>query len=131
MRRASRKRRSLRGLLTWADRLLIYVLAGVALVMILVPRDEDGAVVRITGSGGFRQELALDSDVNVEVAGPLGTTVVRVDVSGARVVSSPCPHGLCVSMGSAAESGQSVVCIPNEVVVTVIGTSTTADAVTR
>ena len=122
-----------RTLVTFADRLVLYVLVGTALVLLLVGgRREDGAAVRIEGDGGFELLAPLGSDRTVEVEGPRGTTVVEVADGEARVVSSPCPHQLCVKMGAVRIPGRSVVCVPNRVVVTVEGDGPApTDAVTR
>ena len=122
-----------RTLLTFADRLVLYVLVGAALVLLLTGGGRgSGAAVRITGDGGFERLVPLGSDVTVEVAGPLGTTVVEVADGEARVLSSPCPHELCVKMGAVRTLGRAVVCVPNRVVVTVVGDGPTpTDAVTR
>lgn len=131
MMRPRRRRRLAAGLLTWADRLLLYVLAGAALVLVLVPRGGGGEAVRITGVSGFERIVPLASDATVEVPGPLGVTEVRIDEEGVRVVSSPCPNHLCIDMGVVDEAGESVVCVPNGVVVAVVGGRPSTDAVTR
>jgi len=122
-----------RTLLTFADRLVLYVLVGVALVLLLTGGGRgEGTTVRITGDGGFERLVPLGSDINVEVAGPLGTTVVEVAAGEAGVFSSPCPHELCVKMGAVRTPGRAVVCVPNRVVVTIVGDGPTpTDAVTR
>ena len=122
-----------RTLLTFADRLVLYVLVGAALVLLIAGGGQgEGAAVRITGDGGFERLAPLDSDIRVEVAGPLGATVVEIAGGEARVLSSPCPHELCVKMGAVRTPGRAVVCVPNRVVVTVVGDGPTpTDAVTR
>ena len=122
-----------RTLVTFADRLVLYVLVGVAVALLLTGGGGvDGAAVRITGDGGFEQASSLGTDRTVEVDGPLGTTVVEIAGGEARVLSSPCPHQLCVKMGAVSTPGRAVVCVPNRVVVTVEGAGATqTDAVTR
>ncbi len=122
-----------RTLLTFADRLVLYVLVGAALVLFTMGGGQgDGTTVRITGDGGFEYLAPLGSDTIVEVEGPLGTTVVGVVDGEARVLSSPCPHELCVKMGAVRTPGRAVVCVPNRVVVTIVGDGPTpTDAVTR
>jgi len=122
-----------RPFLTFADRLVLYALVGAALVLFITGGGQgDGATVRITGDGGFEYLAPLDSDTIVEVEGPLGATVVGVSDGEAGVLSSPCPHELCVKMGAVRAPGRAVVCVPNRVVVTVVGDGPTpTDAVTR
>lgn len=119
------------GRVTWADRLVVYVLVGAALVLMLVPVGRGaGEWVVVRGADGFEVRLPLHSDERLEVPGPLGTTVVEIAGGHARVTESPCPNGICVSMGEIEDPGRSVVCVPNEVLVTIEGASA-QDAVTR
>ena len=123
-----------RGPVTWADRLLIYIVLGTGLVLLFLPHAEDGGAVRITGADGFRLEVPFGTGMTFDVPGPLGTTVVEVGESGARVVSSPCPNKLCIAMGPADAPGRSAVCVPNGVIVTVVGAEgreRAADVITR
>jgi len=121
-----------RTLVTLADRLVVYVLVGAALVLLLTGGGGgEGAAVRITGDD-FEHVASFGSDERVEVEGPLGVTVVELSGGTARVVSSPCPHRLCVKMGAVSAPGRSVVCVPNRVAATVVGDGpASTDAVTR
>jgi hypothetical protein len=75
-------------------------------------------------------ELPADRDVSVKVPGPRGTSIVEIRSGKARMVSSPCPDKLCVSMGRISSPGESVLCIPNQVLVTVKSRQGQIDAVT-
>ena len=119
-------------MVTWADRIVLYVLLGLGIVLLAA-----------TGSGGEGGRVRIEGDATEEVAslrehgtfevdGPLGTTVVVVEDGSARIVSSPCPHGTCVRMGEVRGAGEAVVCVPNRVVVAIEGGADAAtDAVTR
>lgn len=122
-----------RTLVTFADRLVLYALVGTALVLLIVGSGRrDGDSARIEGDGGFERVASLASDGTVEVDGPLGKTVVEISGGEARVLTSPCPHQLCVRMGAVRTPGRAVVCVPNRVVVTVEGDGAApTDAVTR
>lgn len=76
------------------------------------------------------KELPLDRETTVNVEGPLGTTVVKVEEGKARIISSPCPRKLCIRMGSISKAGEMVVCVPNKVVVRIKGKQE-IDAVTE
>ncbi|HYW68542.1 MAG TPA: NusG domain II-containing protein [bacterium] len=121
-----------RTLVTLADRLVVYVLVGTALVLLLTGGGGgEGAAVRITGDD-FERVVSFGEGGRIEVEGPLGVTVVELAGGTARVVSSPCPHRLCVKMGAVSAPGRSVVCVPNRVAVTVVGEGpASTDAVTR
>lgn len=125
--------RVVRPLLTWADRLVLLAVVGLALVLLL-GRGGDGVQghARIEGADGFSVTVPLDSDATFEIPGPLGQTVAEIEGGSIRIVSSPCPHKMCVAMGAIDGANEMIVCVPNEVVVTIPGTERgTTDAVTR
>ena len=95
------------------DFVLILVLLAVILIGFLVVRLQ-------------RQKDAFTVDVSVD-----GTTVAtyRLDEGGqnhlviqdgcARIEEADCPDKLCVKQGTVSKSGESLVCLPNRVVVAV------------
>lgn len=119
-------------ILTWADRLTLYALVGLGVGLLLIPRAGGAAHgVSIRGDGGFEVEVPLSEDGRYEVAGPLGDTVVLVRAGAVSVESSPCPHKTCVGIGSVKRPGDTIVCVPNGVVVRVLGSGGTLHATTR
>jgi hypothetical protein len=120
-------------LLTWADRLVLYALVGCGVVLLAVSRGGSaGGSARIRGADGYDQVVRLDEDARYEVPGPSGTSVVEVRGGSVRMVSSPCRGHVCERMGPADAAGETIVCVPNGVAVTVLGVpERRSDAVTR
>jgi hypothetical protein len=103
-----------------------------AAFLVLPAGSGEPRLVRIEGAAGFERTVPLDRDAEIEVPGPLGTSVVRVESGAVRVVSSPCRQQICVGMGAARKPGAVIVCVPNEVVVRVLGGADEGhDALTR
>jgi hypothetical protein len=63
----------------------------------------------------------VEEDRHISVAGPLGETVVEIRDGTARVLRSPCPHKICISMGEIRDSGEWVACLPNRVFIRIEG----------
>lgn len=122
-----------RPLLTWADRVVLYTLVGLGVVLLIVPAGSgEAGRFRIERAGDVAMTLPLNVDMDYEVPGPLGTTVVRVRDGAVSIIESPCTHRICVAMGAARKPGAVIVCVPNEVVVRVLGESGEGhDALTR
>jgi hypothetical protein len=120
--------------MTPADRLLLLFMVAAALVMLVLPlggKGRGGSVV-VEGAGGFRETMSLMEDAELVVPGPKGETIVVVEAGWVRIDSSPCRYHICMGMGRICASGRSIVCVPNQVVVTVEGGGrATIDAVTR
>jgi hypothetical protein len=82
--------------------------------------------LRILGRGGTwvypldrETQQAEQSARQIEIAGPLGSTVVEFTDSGARVVSSPCTNKICIASGAIHRRGQWIACLPNAVSLTI------------
>jgi hypothetical protein len=127
--------REARPLLTWADRLVLYALVGAGVVLLAAAHGGGtppaGGTARISAAGGWSRVVRLDENARYEVPGPLGASVVEVRGCAVRMASSPCPGHVCERMGPARRPGESIVCVPNEVVVVVGGDAGATDATTR
>jgi len=65
--------------------------------------------------------LALDTDQITHVKGPLGLTEVEVKQGQARIVRSPCKNKVCIKSGYIRYADRLAACIPNRVVVRIVG----------
>ncbi|MCD6170047.1 MAG: NusG domain II-containing protein [Candidatus Latescibacteria bacterium] len=122
----------MRNLLTTSDKALIVALLvlSFASFWIIPGAGKQGGAVLIEQNGKLIKMLPLDRETTVNVEGPLGTTVVKVEKGKARIIRSPCPRKLCLRMGSISKAGEMVVCVPNKVVVRIKGKQE-IDAVTE
>jgi hypothetical protein len=105
---------------TRGDRvLLVFVALSAAALFFLLPRYVLSGNTQIEIRSGDRVvgTYPLDEDRLIDVHGRLGITKVRIKGGRAAIVSSPCPHGVCTTMGDIGPDGGLLVCVPNEVVV--------------
>ena len=89
-----------------------------------------GIKVEITAQT-YKGSFPLDADRILEVEGPLGITRIVVKDGEVWVEDSPCREKICIKMGHKKRVGEQVVCIPNRVLVEVVGESERVDGVTR
>jgi len=110
-------------MLTLPDKILIVGLVIVTLVSFPVIRHfhREGKRVVIELDGEEVGNFLLDEDRLIPVEGKLGTTRVEISEKGVRVLDSPCPYKLCIKSGSIRRSGETLVCLPNRVVVRITG----------
>ena len=121
-------------LLTVPDRVLIMALLilGILSVVLLGALRPEGEVVLVEGEKGLVARMSLERVDTVDVRGPLGITRVAIGPKGARVIASPCPEQLCVRAGRVHRQGDLNACVPNRVVIRIIGTSEdSVDAIVR
>lgn len=85
-------------------------------VLSVVGKNKEKTVV-VTLEGEIVKECNLDE--NVSFSPDSGKTLVKVENGKAYIEKSDCPDGLCMDMKKAQNNGDSVVCVPNKVTVTV------------
>ncbi len=82
----------------------------------------EGVVLKVYVSNRevFSKALGeLKGGERFEVQGPLGKSVFEyVKGKGVHMISSPCPDKLCIKQGFINKVGESIVCLPNRVVIT-------------
>ena len=64
---------------------------------------------------------SLDTDRNVSVDGPLGTTVIKIKDSKVSVTESPCRDKLCIKAPPLDSVGEWNACMPNKVFIRISG----------
>lgn len=77
------------------------------------------AVIRLDGR--VVAEYPLSAPRRVEVAGPLGATVVEIQPGRARVLSDPGPRQYCVKQGWLTRANAIAICAPNHVSLALAG----------
>ena len=97
---------------------------GFALLLMLFNRvnSRNGELVVVSVDGEVVKELALDVDNELEVIGFDGgknKVVVRDGVC--YVNEADCPDKLCIKQGGISKIGESIICLPHRVVVTIKG----------
>ena len=82
---------------------------------------KDGATVKIEVNGETVGEYPLGLNRDYTVNG--GTNILRVEDGRAYMIHSDCPDHTCEMTGKISYVGQTIVCLPNKVSVTIIGES--------
>lgn len=108
--------------LTPFDRRLVVILTLVVLLSFLLPlRQGMGARVLVSSGEKTVFVAALNQDQQVELSGPLGTTVLQIADGAAQVLSSPCRQKICIGLGKARHRGDLLACVPNRLVIRIDG----------
>jgi hypothetical protein len=113
-----------------ADLLLLggILAAGCVLAIVLLLTRGTGNEVQIRVDGQVVETLELSQDQTYEIQGVGGGTNRLVIQNGeAWVEEATCPDGLCENMGKISQNGQSVICLPNKVVVEIVSQEETAE----
>jgi len=108
---------------TRADKILIISLIVISAVFYPVIKNlsEGGSFLEIEVEGEPVTVVRMDQDRDIAVEGRLGTTIVRIDESGARFIQSPCVDKECIKSDPITDAGEIAVCVPNRVMIRVLG----------
>lgn len=107
--------------------ILVIVIISVALLLVwklvyLNGQDTNGdACVKVTVDGKVYGTYPLSKDDTIEIKnvdGDVTNTLVIKD-GVADVTAADCPDHLCVKQKAISKEGESIICLPNKVVVTV------------
>lgn len=89
-----------------------------ALVLVVFLSRESGAFVEVKHDGVLVATYALHEERTVELNG--GTNVLVIEGGVAYLSYANCPDHTCVRTGKIKYNGQSIVCLPNRITVTVV-----------
>lgn len=111
---------------------LAVLLLGVAAAWLAYGGENNGALtatVKHRGQVVARVELSsLTEEKTVSIDGAYHLTVT-LDRTGAAVTDSDCPGQDCLHTGRITRAGQSIVCLPEQVIVTLEGKAPSPDVV--
>jgi hypothetical protein len=87
-----------------------------------------GLFVRVLSGSDEIRSAPLDVDRIIKIRD--GFTV-KIEKSRVSVLSSDCPKKICEHSGSISRAGDSIVCAPNKIAVTIVAKDINYDAVTK
>lgn len=121
-----------------ADIALLLFLTGAGILSWLVPAciyasaDTGEKIVRITASGEVYGTYALSENNTITVEQydsygtempPLHENVVVIHDGTVHMESADCKNQVCVHTGEISRAGESIICLPNKVVVEITGST--------
>ncbi len=101
---------------------VLLLISAVGFLCLLVFRGK-GDVVRVTVNGEVYKVYSLSENITEDIlSGENGEQFNRLVIQDgqAYIQSASCPDGICVDHRPISKSGESIICLPNKVVVTAI-----------
>lgn len=115
------------------DRILIGIIICVAVLVTLIHvfiGGKGASKVTVKVAGVIQGTYSLSKDREIEING--GTNVLQIKNGRAKMIEADCPDQLCVHQKAVSMNRESIICLPNKVVVTVESSeSSDYDAVTN
>ena len=112
------------GVLTPADRILVVFVLGLIACLGVWQWGRPAGAARyaaIESGGRAVGRFDLQRPHRLRVPGAVGESLVEIDQGRVRFVDGPCRQHLCVRQGWIGRPGAVAVCLPNRVVVQVLG----------
>ncbi len=106
------------------DLILIGFIFILFLLILLVVRftKRDGSMVTVSIDGEVKESFPLSKDLEYTIDGYDGGRNTLIIKDGkAYLQESSCPDHLCEKMGEIGNVGESIICLPNRVVVEITG----------
>ncbi len=98
----------------------IILLIGFGSLIYFQSTKQSGNKVIVTVDGEFYKEYSLNMDGTYEIKGAFnGTNILEIHDGKAKMIDASCPDQLCVYQKAAEYNGESIVCLPNIVIVEV------------
>lgn len=94
---------------------ILALVAGVALLLF----KSEGDTVSVSVDGKVIAEYPLFEDLEVEIESDGGYNILVIAGGEARVERASCPDGICSAHRAISRDGESIICLPNKVVVEV------------
>ncbi|MDE5996463.1 MAG: NusG domain II-containing protein [Eubacterium sp.] len=100
---------------------VVAVIAGILVFFLYGVNNDSGAYVQLEVDGRVVETLLLDEDAVREIETDNGGRNVLVIKDGKVEMSEAnCPDGICTNHSKIYRNGESIICLPHKVVVTVV-----------
>lgn len=109
--------------------LIALILLGAGLSVPAFMQSGSGDTVKVTVDGKLFGTYRLSEDQTIEVKRDGKTNIVKIDDGKVLMERASCKNQVCVHTGRISHAGQSIVCLPNRVSVTIEGEGGEYDAV--
>lgn len=102
--------------------LLVFIISSIMIIISIVSKQEGGQAL-IYHNHQIIQTIDLNIDNTYQVKGDLGTVKVEVKDRKIRVIEENSPYHLCSKQGYISSSNETIICMPNRIMIEIIGHS--------
>ena len=108
--------------------LLALIAVGLVFVALFFIRSGNGnrVVVSVDTQTEAEYDLAVDGEYVIQGVGD-GYNVLVIENGQAFVREASCPDHLCMNMGHISKVGESIICLPNKVVISIVSNNEQSD----
>lgn len=108
---------------------LLIIMAFISYIVIFNFMSKHGDVVEVYSQSKLIKKVPLDTDTEFEVKIDNHVNVIRVENGFVFMLDADCPDKLCKKQGKIRNSGETIICLPNKIVIRVEAEKQNSDAV--
>lgn len=108
---------------------IVGVIVGILFICLYVFGGESGKYVQIESNGKVIETLKLDEDIQKEYRFDDETNTLKIENGKATVTSANCPDEICVNHKAIYRKGESIICLPHKLVITIVSDSPADDEI--
>jgi hypothetical protein len=100
---------------------LVIAVAASSLWLGIYLNRSEGAYAYVTVDGVEYGQYLLNTDAEIRIGDDSTYNILVIKDGYAEITEASCPNKLCVHQGKIHYDGQSIICLPNKVVVEIVG----------
>ena len=81
----------------------------------------EGAEAVVFVDGEETARYSLEESLETEISSPWGSNLLVIEEGRAKIIEADCPDKLCVNQKAIRFQGESIICLPHRVTVTIEG----------
>lgn len=103
--------------------LIIFLISlSVAAIVLMPKKSGERVVVKVDGKIVYTKSFSKEVTIKT-ITSKYGTNTIEIGDGYVRVISASCPNQLDVKQGSITNVGESIICLPNHLLITIDGES--------
>jgi len=104
------------------DWIVIVILCALCLSsFLIISYQNTGEIVEIFHNDQRINQIPLHLDTELKLQGTMSELKVIIQDKKVWVQESGCPNKTCMKMGKISKSGQSIICLPNQILIAIKG----------
>ena len=98
----------------------VAVIVIISYITVNLLRNDEADTVVIYVDGKIEKKLDLNKNQEYKVNVDNGYNIIRIKDKKAKIKESDCSNQTCVNMGTISKDGQTLICLPHKVEVTIV-----------
>ncbi|MCR5100401.1 MAG: NusG domain II-containing protein [Butyrivibrio sp.] len=99
----------------------IFIIVSIVSFVVVFASASFGSRVIVSINGTTMYELDLSEDIEIDIDSEYGHNKLVIEDGECFLSDADCPDGLCIKQGKISKNGQSIICLPNKLVLTIKG----------